>query len=485
MSGIAKRVTYGFHIALVAATIVKILLVVFSSPIFGYANNYDFIRQSSCTGVWQDFGEVKPPSSSNPEAPVNNLVRSGVYVPEGCIFSIDNIFSSLVALNHKVGSKVDFREISALKIALTLLLFGLTYFFSLSQLNRNLLVVAFALTFSDFSVLLYLNTLYVDYSAIIGLFFSIFCTLFILSTKRSNTGLLVTSFLSLGVLGFSKQQYVPVAVLLAAVIGLTMAYRKNILGAVSAGSLSLVLALGLGAANPESRPVVASVSAANATNTFLWAVLPEATDKIKALDSLGLPKSCAASIGYNWWTKGVQENHPCPEVQKLGREKLAALFITQPKTLINPVIRAASETSPFYPSYLGVTEKKSKESLRALDSFKYSSLSTYVEKFIGENDGWLPFSSLITLTVVFVLGWNQKRKKNSLERAKAPLALIAAGGLLVIYSIFSSVFGDGYTEMPKHALGLLLTFSLTTTGSLFYVLAIAQDWSNSKFLSKC
>ena len=48
------------------------------------------------------------------------------------------------------------------------------------------------------------------------------------------------------------------------------------------------------------------------------------------------------------------------------------------------------------------------------------------------------------------------------------LASIAMGGLLVLYALASSVFGDGYIDVPKHALliGSGLAFVLCGLGAM-------------------
>ena len=62
----------GIVIILFFITVIKMLVVVFSNPILGYANNHDFLRQSSCVGLWQNY-QNKPKISANPERPINKL----------------------------------------------------------------------------------------------------------------------------------------------------------------------------------------------------------------------------------------------------------------------------------------------------------------------------------------------------------------------------------------------------------------------------
>ena len=76
---------------------------------------------------------------------------------------------------------------------------------------------------------------------------------------------------------------------------------------------------------------------ANATNTFLGAVLTAASDRARALQQLGLPSSRQIAIGSDWFTPGLQQNHPCPEVLEVSRLHLLPLFITDWKPFALPL----------------------------------------------------------------------------------------------------------------------------------------------------
>ena len=83
---------------LIALTIVKIITTIFTTPILGYANNWDFIRQSGCTGIWQHYPD-KPKTDSNPDFTVNNLIFDGQKLRHVCVKSIDNYFPKIARNN--------------------------------------------------------------------------------------------------------------------------------------------------------------------------------------------------------------------------------------------------------------------------------------------------------------------------------------------------------------------------------------------------
>jgi hypothetical protein len=62
--------------------------VCLSQPILAYANNYDFVRQSSCVGIWEDYGG-KDKTQSNPLGPVNRLSYIGDRQPQVCLQSFE------------------------------------------------------------------------------------------------------------------------------------------------------------------------------------------------------------------------------------------------------------------------------------------------------------------------------------------------------------------------------------------------------------
>jgi hypothetical protein len=50
------------------------------------------------------------------------------------------------------------------------------------------------------------------------------------------------------------------------------------------------------------------------------------------------------------------------------------------------------------------------------------------------------------------------------------MLMAGLGGLLGFYGLFSSVYGDGYGDMPRHAIGLLLGIDLQVGAWLLVVL---------------
>jgi len=447
---------------LVILTLVKAIATVFANPLLGYANNYDFVRQSSCIGIWQDYAN-KPNTAANPLAPVNSLIYDGHTSRGVCMKSSDNLFPWITTRLHKRGDKVDFREISLWKVT-----FVFAFFFILLSKTtdpRYKLAIAFAffLIFGDLVNLLYANTLYLEFSVVAGLFFSLFSTTLLMSARSKDTSLIVATIISLCWLGFSKQQYMPLATLLGTACSAIVFFKY------SDRRLALIFLL-LAAATPlaysamNNSDHMQGVNFANKTDTFLGAVLPEATDKEKALSKLGLPTECMGGIGKNWYMPDVIQHHPCPEVEHVSRAKLIGIFISDPATLLEPMHKALIRIRPFYPDHIGHMTDPSDGSSQRYLLLKRSSLSTALAALPADYMLSITLASiLLGLAAMISIGASLRSRTSPPSFAW----MILLGGLFSFYALFSSVFGDGYVDMQKHAVGFLVGLAFQLTGVTF------------------
>ena len=446
--------------ALIFAATVKIMFIAFLTPVMGYANNTDFLRQSSCTGIWQVY-EDKPKGSRNPTEFVNSLQYDGEVRKELCMKSSDNIFPYIVTKLNVIGSEIDFREISLWKLFLTIsgMLFLVLYFSAPGI--RLLLAIAFFLVFGDICNILYMNTLYLEFSVICSGFF-VLVSLMIYSSVRSkpNSYFLTFTVVYLLWFGFSKQQYMPLAsaigIVLSVVSGLRWKDYKLL-------SLFLIISVSIpvlyASMNREKTVLLRTVHMANMTDTFLGAVLPEAMDKEAALSILNLPASCMPAIGKTWYSSEVRIKHPCPDLMHTSRFRLLKLFLVEPATFIEPIRKAVFRMPPFYPSNLAVSRSKDELTARKYIWTRNTSLSRMLNL--------LPQRILTYLNFVFVLIgpvllFPLIKKKDEMSRVIS--AMIGYGSMASFYAIVSSVFGDGYIEIQKHAVLFLVGVAFQITG---------------------
>jgi hypothetical protein len=402
---------------------------------------------------------------------VNSLIYDGTLVPDGCMGSIDNIFPWIVLQFHNIGEAVDFREISFLRIV-PIITFLLLLIISSGTANKLAISLVFCLVFGDISNLLYANTLYLEFSVISSCFFAIFQIALLISSK-TKTNLINFSILAISILwlGLSKQQYMPLAVALG-IFAASLFFLKNEKKfAITLFLISIITPFIYTQMNPDDSRIMRSVSFANKTDVFLWAVLPEASNKEAALSTLGLPKECISGIGKNWFTPDVQQKHPCRKLRKLSRATLIKLFIDDPSTFVQPMRRATIGILPLYPSFLGHLEDASDGNSGKYLFLKKSSLSYQLAKL--DEDYFLIFSLIsFFLAPVFIMGLTMG---NVSEHNRLFMGMIGLGGVVTFYSIFSSVFGDGYSALPKHAVLFLEGVSFQLAGLFLMLMYWAKE----------
>lgn len=419
-------------------------------PFIGFANSYDFLRQSACVGLWQSIEGVDK-TLGNYQFPSRLLLFDGERRPALCMHSVDNLFPWLATLFSEPGSILSFRPVALLK--LLVLWAAVAALLSQAGRLRLPLCAVFVLVFVDWAHLAYANTLYLEFSVLLACFVAVAAACCVLAADaRPGKPLLAVLMGGLTWLALSKQQYGPLALVLAGLCAGVLWWRWR---AVAAALLCVGLALGgVGAfalLNPSSSELMGKIDQVNKTNTYLGAVLPAATDPLAALRQLGLPDTCRAAIGSTWYS--AEGSEPCPAVAQVSRARLFGLFVSQPRTLWYPLYRIALDVRPLYPDYLGVVEPDAgpaaanKWALARGVSFTTWLSSLPKGLYLGllaagmATGGWA-FISLLS-------SYRRGALMQPEQRARRAFMLLGVG--VAWYGLFSSVFGDGYIEMAKHA----------------------------------
>ncbi|MCB9799795.1 MAG: hypothetical protein H6757_03450 [Candidatus Omnitrophica bacterium] len=364
----------------------------------------------------------------------------------------------MVTKFHRIGDHVDFREISLCRTLFITASFMLLIFLIDDLTVKILISSLFFLVFGDLVNLLYFNTLYLEFSVIAGCFLSLSAAVWLMaSSKRPSWPMMVFSMSALSWLGLSKQQYMPFAALLSVFLSVSIFLRwKNKRMTFAFVLLALLLPLGYERFNPNSTGIMKKVNFANKTDTFLGAVLEAADDRKGALSILGLSDTCMEGIGKNWYSPGIQQNHPCPQIETLSRVRLFRLFILQPSTFFKPMYKALIRICPFYSNRLGHLERPADRESGRYGLFKITSFSNLLVALPRPMYFWMIVISMISWPVFMFLAirGDQPMKKNS-EHYRLMFTMLSLGGLTVFYAVVSSVFGDGYADISKHTVVLI------------------------------
>lgn len=463
-----KNIISSFFLAL---TTFYCLFFLYKPGFVGYANNYDFVRHSSCIGLWS-YIPNHPKTAGHAFSPSSQLLYDGDILKDSCINSSDNVSSYILSHFLSVGDITNIIKLSSIKIFFLLSLALLAISLSKSKIVPS--VILFSIL-TEWIYLAYANTLYAEFSVISAFTLIIICTYNLLHEKRNKYPTLQITILIISIiwLGLSKQQWSYLTLLILCVAS-WLIYHRTLFkkSAVLFLCLSLVSISVFQLINKHSFKAENSINSANKINTFFHAVLPEAKNKSQALKTLGLPERCNADIGINWYHSEQNSLNNCPEIQKVSRAKLLKLFSQDPATFTVPIIKFTKEMRLFYPDYLGLTIPDDANSLTKAEIIKHFSFSNIISK-IDSSAFFIIVLVLFIGSVITGLFLLLLPKKASLE----PLSyiyLFTIGGLTVGYSIVSSVFGDGYIEAAKHSVLFLAGVYLQIISLIFLLLLLAR-----------
>jgi hypothetical protein len=437
---------------------VKILATVRTSPLIGYANNWDFVRESACYGVWEQYPNGKNKTEANREGPVNPLLYDGDRHPEWCVHVIDNAFIRLILAFHNLGDKIDLRTVGTLKAVF--LLGMMSWLMVLLRKKSHQLVAAltFLLAFGDIAYLSFFNTLYAEFSMLAGAFLSLFGLLMLAYDARPRRSSIAFCIVSLLFFGLAKTQYMPLALVAGMVMGVIVFMRQRAVApAVALLTAAVAMPIGFNIANRRS-DLMRNMSIANLMDTVMVAVLPNTRDPLASMRKIGLPEHCSKGLGVSWYDLDVAHDLPCPELANLGRTKLIGLFLWDPTSFFRPMSLAINKIRPLQLNYLSNTENVLVRNSKGYRFLKLTSLSTALDR--------LPPSAFFVLIVAALA-----MSVGSLLaiRRSSPAFLCSAGGALIFYALFSSVFGDGFFEISKHGTAIFLGICVQAVACLFYL----------------
>ncbi len=432
---------------LLALGVWRIAVVVAASPMLGYANQFDMGRTSACFGLWPDLPEPAR-YEAHPQAPIARYVR-GEQRPAECYRSSELALVAVALAIAPRDGPVDLRLVGAVKgAALILVALGLDAALKRRRAWALANAAVFAFVLADPMTTLWLNTLYTEFGALLGAYASIglLPALVVREPQSAPPRWTLFGFVcSLAVLGMSRQQHLLLPAVLALPV-LVSLWRKA--RGIALGLALWVLAIALAQAT-IARP--ATITAANNADVVLGAILPASRDQARTAARLGLPERCVQSSGASWYeTMGESLAATCPEALAMPRRALAAVAFAEPLTILRAVLRGLPQLQDWRLGYLGSVEDRDfagSEAVRAVAGPAAISLAPAVTALPGK-----AFAFVLGASLALLIASAGATLLASIRGRPAPFALVIyALTATAWYAILTSILGDGYVEIPRHA----------------------------------
>lgn len=461
-----------------------------ADPMLAYANNSDQIRTLKVFGLHpKDAPEAL--YAMTPEHPYRYFVQADtLHAP---IYPSSDLLVKAI----QVATMAAFRSsdgVMDIKVASAPVLIG--WLVGIWLIFRKLLASPLAalgfagwiLLVADPINLLFLNTWYAEFSA-----FAI-ATLFVgiawlwLFQRITLRWALVWGSLCLAVLSLNRNQYMFLLLAVAGLAGIAaLAWSRphQRPSLASAGKVVLVATVCLlpmltyNAAAKRNNEISVGV-AANRTNTVFGALLPASKDPARMLTRMGLsPEGCLRFSGKNLYlTPEPEFRAHCPKSLTLSLVRIAKAVALEPTALVTIIENIAQHHNGFLQYHIGHIEgtdnaylhKGSRASFdgsafRAVrDNAPMNSSQPYYRQSVDALLTRISAGTTMLLIWLAALGpafaalaaWGLQQNRWAF--------MFLLSGLLFNYALFSSILGDGYFELERHA---VLCFSF---GALFFVL---------------
>lgn len=455
-----KHPAYLAGLVLLMLAAARILLVQTHDPLFAYANNYDQVRTMSALGL----------------SPADERYRfgEGTHAHPLRYFDIDReekwiYLSSAIALDYLLlrgrdrlsdnpaePRRVDIRVKGAFFAALWILIL-LIYHFRLARSRQGvaLLYALVGLLIADPFYSLYLNTLYMEPATFIGLLWFASSVLLAIIEQRIPRRRIAAWGLLLLAIALSRNQYQYLFLALIPMLaGVAPPWRKRfglalVIGLVATIGTQRIFYL----TNPDATNTLNDIKNTNTINTFFGAVLPALSDPARTLDTFGLEPECIRFSGDNWYIGDLQAIfEQCPAILSLSLADMGLMSVQDPAAIATMIRNAALYSQELYHRALGQVAHESKIFILEAGGVPYLGIADIIANMDSRRWLGLVFFTLFSPWLAALLAWT----RGATEQAAWPTFL----GAMLGYSFFSSLYGDGYIDFPRHAF-------------LFYGLALA------------
>lgn len=459
-------------LALVILGLARASLLVAHDPLVGYANQYDMMRTSACLGLFPDLPEPAR-YQPHPEAPIPGYRTQDVR-RDLCYLSTE---VAIVAATATVTRAASFgkevfkvRWVGFAKLALfAVTALALAWAFHPHPAAALYHGVIVCVLLCDPVVTLWYNTFYTEFAAIWTLYAAIGAITALAITERGAIALAILLAISLAGLAFSREQLALLgpAIVLVSWPWLWQRSPPATIAALAVALIASVISFGL-VQRPED------VKQANRVDAYMGVALPAASDPKAAMAALGLPDRCEALLGASFLNnRGEPAGVACPEALKLSPAAFVRVGREEPLALARAVARVLPGMQEVVPN-VGTVAGANREPVNRLPWWLKSPLHALAWR--------LPLTAYVAMVIAVALaaplgmlaalGWaSPSRTQHGTEILLAMLL-----GVVTLYALATTVFGDGFSEASRHFITGNLAVYSGWIGVAFAIPALAMRW---------
>lgn len=292
---------------------------------------------------------------------------------------------------------------------------------------------------------LYLNTLYTEAAALIGLYAAAGALALLMlrvegQRMRTTFSVLLAGLL---VLLFSRSQHL----LLPWLVMAALACARGSLPRPYWPGLLAVLAVGTVLQVANVQRLDPGIARANQYNTLFASVVPAFDDPAAAMPALGLPASCAVLAHTSWYyRRGFDIDTVCPQAFAVPRTRMAVALLREPAALFRFVNGGVLRSSHWRAGFLGEIEGGEFTVLSFADGIAYASIADAIRSL--DHAGYL-FLWLLPVFAQAALSAAPAGPDGRGRRPAAGLAWTAIAAIAIVWG--TSLIGDGYSDLSRHA----------------------------------
>ncbi|TGL09074.1 hypothetical protein [Leptospira levettii] len=433
----SKLKTYLYYSILVFFLIKSIFFLV-SSPLKGYANNFDANRYTRCYAVFPADNSLIEKAHSKPireyeykgffDNPLIEYDFNSCFVSSELIFQFPTFLYSTI-----LNEKFQLPSIGIVRILSIFIFIFLFHFKNRLTTFQKVQILILSFLISDPAVLLYFNTFYAEPSGIIFLTF-LFIILSQLQISYNNKLNFFLFFFAI-LLFFTKKQYSPLAIVF---VGVSFFYflkrnraKRKTQFAKYVTILSITLVSSVLIYN-KSHYDDSFIKEINKTNTILGFIF-KYSKPTQIQENFQLDIQCEKYFGKNWFEGEFWNGHPCPEIMDISYSKIILYLMKYPNLFFDLTHHALLETKGWINFEYPQTEEGRLE----------DRIFTLNHQIIELQSQYFKYLFYIPILIFLILLTPNVRK---IFPVKQYLITI----VLLYLSFYATIFGDGTFELTKH-----------------------------------